>query len=266
MKRKTTRTFFHLLAITSFMLFLVGFILAVWDLMYPPKTVAFQSKKTEQPISSEEGLLLGLGDSQTRGIGDSKGLGYFGMVRNQLSKVTHGKSSAVNLAISGQTSNDLLKQMKQDKVLLMVQKAKWISITIGGNDLFRGSGGLEKINLEAAEKSRQQYEKNLKEILTLIYKQNPKALVFIFGLYNPFGDLDLKETSSSLVSQWNETIQKVTSKFDNAIIIPTFDLFQLNPSKYLYTDHFHPNEIGYERMATRLLQVLLDQVAEGGGK
>ncbi|SFJ41500.1 SGNH/GDSL hydrolase family protein [Thermoflavimicrobium dichotomicum] len=258
MNRKTFAYLLYSSAIVSFVILFIGFILAVWDLTHPSKSSALAAKKQIPTPQAQEGLFVGLGDSLTRGVGDSKGLGYFGLVREQLAKKNPGRISAVNLAINGQTSTDLVKQIQQEKVRILIAKARWITITIGGNDLFRGSGGLEKLDLKAAKKSREIYEKNLTTLFTEIRKLNSKATVFLFGLYNPFGDLADEKISSQLVAEWNETMQKVSARFNQIVVIPTFDLFQLEPGKYLYSDHFHPNDAGYQRMATRLLQVLED--------
>jgi lysophospholipase L1-like esterase len=207
-------------------------------------------------------MLIGLGDSLTRGIGDASGQGYFGMVKKALQEKNTSDFSAVNLAVSGSTSPELVKQVQQERVQELLKKANWVTITIGGNDLFRGSGRLEKIDEKAAEKARLTYAENLSQILTTIQQQNKEATIFIFGLYNPFGDLPEERRSSRLVAEWNETTHKVAARFDRVVVVPTFDLFQLQPSQYLYDDHFHPNQLGYERMAQRLLQVINDKPKE----
>lgn len=237
-------------------LLLTGFVFALKDLLYTPGS----KQKAIQPATpvsvAEGGLLLGLGDSLTRGIGDSQGMGYLAILKSEMQKNSKKPVSLVNLAISGQTSSQLVKQIKDPGITPLLKKAKWITLTIGGNDLFRGSGRLSKIDLASAEKSRKTYEKNLNAILTEIRKQNAIAPVFLFSLYNPFGDLSEKELSSRLVLEWNQTMIEVASKYPNVVIVPTFDLFQLNPKALLSTDHFHPNHEGYKRMAQRLLQVI----------
>jgi lysophospholipase L1-like esterase len=40
------------------------------------------------------------------------------------------------------------------------------------------------------------------------------------------------------------------------VLVPTYDLFELNANKYLYSDHFHPNQDGYERIAERIVQIM----------
>jgi lysophospholipase L1-like esterase len=238
------------------LLLATGFVFALNDLLFPAGTKQQISKPVPMVSIAEGGLLLGLGDSLTRGIGDPQGMGYLKRLKNEMEKNSKEPISLVNLAISGQTSSQLAKQIKEPSVTPLLKKAKWITLTIGGNDLFRGSGRLAKIDLKAAQKSRQTYEKNLDAILTEIRKHNANAPVFLFGLYNPFGDLAEKDLSSRLVQEWNQTMIQVAGKHPNVIVVPTFDLFQLNPKALLSSDHFHPNEEGYKRMAQRLLQVI----------
>lgn len=262
-QRKTLSAVIHVASILSFFLLASGFGLALRDHLQPQQAPDPITKtKTNLAAMQHGGMLVGLGDSLTRGVGDSSGQGYFGMVRQQLQKEADSNFSSVNLAISGSTSSQLVSQLQQNRVKELIQSAEWITITIGGNDLFRGSGRLEKIDLQSAEKSRTVYEKNVTNILTELRKQNPNATIFIFGLYNPFGDLPDEKTTSRLVADWNQTIHKVSAQFDRVVVVPTFDLFQLEPNRYLYSDHFHPNQQGYRRMADRLLQIIKDHPKE----
>lgn len=253
----------YLISILSLIGLAVGFVLALQDQITPQAKPLLQTPKNSQASIKEGGMLVGLGDSLTKGVGDSKGLGYFGLVKEDLRAKATQPVSAVNLAVSGQTSSELAKQIQQTQVRSIVKEADWITLTIGGNDLFRSSGRLEKIDEQAAEKSRIIYEKNLTFILSEIRKLNPDARIYLFGLYNPFGDLAEEKRSSRLAAEWNETMHKVSSQYEQVVVVPTFDLFQLQPNAYLYSDHFHPNEQGYSRMAARLLQVIYD-TPQGG--
>lgn len=256
--KRTLRAFIHIASVLSFLLLAFGFMLAVQEVIRPQKSPDPAKSKPKLASIQTGKMLVGLGDSLTRGVGDSSGQGYFGMVKKNLQKEAGPSFSAINLAISGQTSSQLVNQVKQNRVKEIVKSADWITITIGGNDLFRSSGRLEKIDEHAAEKSRVAYEQNLTVILSELRKQNPEAVIFLLGLYNPFGDLPEEKRSSRLVAEWNETMQKVSARFERVVVVPTFDLFQLKPKEYLYSDHFHPNRQGYERMAERLLQVMRD--------
>lgn len=248
----------NLLSLISLLLFVVGFSWAVTEIM--------GSATAPQPDENQEGdvspaapegkpLLLSFGDSLTRGTGDTTGQGYFGQVRSAL-REQDNDVSAVNLGIKGQTSSELREQMKQPRIRQLLDEASWVTLTIGGNDLFRGSGSLEAIDLKEAAVTREEYEANLEAILKAIRQENADVPVFIFGLYNPFGDLEDRKTTDALVREWNQTMEKMAADDPLVVIIPLFDLFQLNPDRYLYTDKFHPNNDGYQLMAARLLQAM----------
>lgn len=246
-------------AVLSFLLWLSGSLLALNELLIPKKS-SFLSvvPPQSQTKSIHGGMIVSLGDSLTRGIGDDTGKGYIGIIRDRLQKQSPNSFSLINLSVSGATSTDLRKQIMQADVHSLLKNAQMIPITIGGNDLFRGSGSLEQIDPTAAEIARKNYQDNLQAILSEIRKQNPTAPIFIFGLYNPFGDLEQARETTRLVHQWNETTQQVAANYSHVVMIPTYDLFQLTPNKYLFTDHFHPNKLGYTRMADRLEQVIQD--------
>lgn len=259
-KKKWLGTTIQITAILSLIVFATGFILGITNVLSPPTSNTLsKQEKASSSLASENGLLVGLGDSLTRGIGDEKGLGYIGLVRNQLQEASLNTSIQLsNLAISGQTSSELLEQLQQKQVQQLIQQSQWITVTIGGNDLKDSIEDLETIDLKQAEKNRKIFEKNLEQILKTIRSYNQKTPVFLFSLYNPYGDLSERELTSKTVLQWNETIQDISQKYTNIIVVPTFDLFQIQPTKYLSSDHFHPNHQGYQRMAERLMQIIKD--------
>ena len=51
-------------------------------------------------------------------------------------------------------------------------------------------------------------------------------------------------------------MEKLVAPYPNITVIPTYDLFLNHEEKFLYNDHFHPNQAGYERIAERIIQVL----------
>src|SRR5690606_25155288 len=171
------------------------------------------------PIVEKDRLLVGLGDSLTRGIGDEKGLGYIGIVHAQLQKkAPNSKILLTNLAISGQTSSDFMEQLKQKQVQQLIQQADWLPLTIGGNDLKASVANFQSINLKQAEENRKRFEKNLDAILTTIRTHNRQAPIFLFSLYNPYIDLADQELTSKLVLEWNETIQRIGQQHANIIV------------------------------------------------
>jgi lysophospholipase L1-like esterase len=264
-KKNGWNLFLQLLALASCLLLAIGFVLSLNNILRPPTTTAATKEVSSQPTPEpKQQSLVALGDSLTRGIGDEEGLGYIGIVQQQLTKQKQTVQLS-NLAISGQTSPELLQQLKQIQVQQTLAKAKWITLTIGGNDLKNSVENFTTLNTTKAAKNEKAYAQNLQQILTQIRTHNKTAPIFLFSLYDPYSDLGDRELTSKTVLAWNQTMQNTASKTSNVIIIPTFDLFQLNPGKYLSSDHFHPNHQGYQRFAARLLQVMQDTGVKNNG-
>lgn len=177
-----------------------------------------------------------------------------------------------NLGINGLTTSGLLPKLKEQGTRYVLGEADIILLSIGGNDLFQGADLLsgsqtgtagndgEAADLDPDEllEALPQAKKQLQQILEQIRKINPDALIIYVGLYNPFVDVkDLKVAGNQAVSEWNSAALTVINKYDNMTFVPTFDLFQHSLNKYLSTDHFHPNDQGYERIAERIVQGML---------
>lgn len=199
--------------------------------------------------------LLALGDSLTHGFGDASGKGYVGDVVDLLRR--QGRQvSQTNLGIDGLTSEGLVKELQQAQVARDVRSSNVIFISIGGNDL-NNAAGLPNIHLAKIASAEKQFQHNLNQILGTLQGWNPKAVILLVGLYNPYGDIVKARTQTNdIVSTWNQDELSIVSHYPHAAVVQTYDLFQLNPTKYLYVDHFHPNEAGYSLIATRIWQDL----------
>jgi lysophospholipase L1-like esterase len=93
-------------------------------------------------------------------------------------------------------------------------------------------------------------------VLKKLSETNPNALIVYNALYYPYLDLDKERQGPPIVQAFNKAAEDAANRYGNVIVVPTYDLFVLGGTKYLYTDHFHPNGDGYERMADRIAQVL----------
>ncbi len=207
--------------------------------------------------------IVALGDSLTMGVGDETGQGYVERVRGKVEKALDKPTFVVNnFAISGFRTYDILKNWKQKKDMNdSLAGADIILLTAGGNDLFESGQGVlsnseEGLNPDAAAKRMPKALGNLQTILAQIEKINKTARIFYVGLYNPFSDIDKDHQGGVLIQQWNMEAFKLASQYPNMTVVPTYDLFELNLNKYIYTDHFHPNKDGYERIANRIVDIL----------
>lgn len=249
-------------ALLSFLLFGTGFLFALDPHRIGPESQVVpgpdQSAPAPAPPLAPAGkrVVVTLGDSLTRGTGDANGLGYVGLIRQALEKQSGNQPIITNLAINGLESSGLLEQLKQAPARKLISQANLIMFTIGGNDLFHQAGGVYTIDRERLAETIKKLATNYTEILTQLRKLNPNATIVYLSLYNPFGDTEAAADTTSPVLEWNSKAAEIASHFPRVIVVPTYDLFVQKEKAYLYSDHFHPNSVGYERMAERILQAL----------
>ena len=257
-----------LITIASFCLFAYGFVSGVNDVLNPKASNLIKKTDVVAKEKNKMGTLqiVSLGDSLTRGVGDKEGIGYVGRMKEDLQKDYKQKIALTNLAVSGAKMPDLLKQIESSGAQYSIKQADVIVLTIGGNDLFPGWESLGKIDLETYRPDTETFQNEAKKIIEEIRKLNTDSPIFWLGLYNPFEDVEDLKGSSNIVVDWNASLEKLALNDKNVYITPTFDLFQNRGKDLLYSDHFHPNEVGYTYMAERLVQNVVSKLKlEQGG-
>ncbi|WP_439021083.1 SGNH/GDSL hydrolase family protein [Bacillus thuringiensis] len=257
-----------LITIASFCLFAYGFVSGVNDVLNPKASNLIKKNDVVAKEKKKTGTLqiVSLGDSLTRGVGDKEGIGYIGRMKEDLQKDYKQKVALTNLAVSGAKMPDLLKQIESSGTQYSIKQADVIVLTIGGNDLFPGWESLGKIDLETYRPDTETFQSEAKKIIEEIRKVNTDSPIFWLGLYNPFEDVEDLKGSSNIVVDWNASLEKLALTDKNVYITPTFDLFQNRGKDLLYSDHFHPNEVGYTYMAERLVQNVASKLKlEQGG-
>ena len=226
-----------------------------------PMSDEIQEVFQEEPELDEpkEVRIVGLGDSLTKGVGDQAKEGYIGYVSDQYFESDQNATVTLkNYAITGSETEDLLKRLEEETVRNGVQKADYIFLTIGGNDLF----GVVKnhfMNLDQQYFTIQKkiYLENLTTIFATIRNLNPEAPIYYTGLFNPFSEAfgDIPEMNE-IVDDWNQGSRSTVSDTPGATFVPVADLFLESDENLLYKDAFHPNEDGYHLMGDRIVSYL----------
>lgn len=256
-----------LTALAATFVLAVGLVLAVKIILNPP---AAQPGQADKPTSADhepwndDGYLdiVALGDSLTRGMGDATGLGYVGRLKNKLSGAEEVPVRLLNnLAVNGYRTDDLLADLDKPSVKDAVKRADLVLLTIGGNDLFRflreeEGADAEELTGEQMLAAIPEPSERLGQIMAALSEIRPEATIVYAGLYNPFSDLDQSRRMSVAVADWNARANRLAYGHPNLLFVPMADLFERHPDRYLYTDHFHPNGEGYERMAERIFAAL----------
>jgi lysophospholipase L1-like esterase len=260
-----------LTAVLSTVLLLAGFGYAVKDMLYP-KGEAFSGTANLPALpaagklsEAKEISVTAIGDSLTKGTGDSTGEGYVKQVISLL-KVKYPDAAVRlnnNLAVNGLKADRLAQLLATDKgYRFALKQANVILFTIGGNDLFQIAAGqsasqttgdldLNKLKAELPLGLQQ-----LTKAVKLLHGLNPNAQIVYVGLYNPFYDIPDFRAGSLQIQHWNEQAYAQLHQYSNMTLVPTFDLFENTISRYLSSDHFHPNHSGYAQIAARIVQSL----------
>ncbi|MEX2460341.1 MAG: GDSL-type esterase/lipase family protein [Paenibacillaceae bacterium] len=272
------------IAFISTLLFVFGFVYATQDIINPKPSGLNEDQTPTNTITElfpqGELTLLALGDSLTKGTGDLSGDGgYVGKTKKKLAELTKKPVNVVNEAVSGWRVDDLLNSLKRPNMQNLVRNADIVLLTIGGNNLNHASDNpievtnskaqatpapaetkaplvQSEINYREINKNLSAFEGKLDQILTKIAMLNPKAKIAYVGLYNPYYLQDSTKEGTVILQEWNLKANQIANRFPNMIVVPSFDLFQLEIKKYLYIDEFHPNSLGYERIANRVVQAL----------
>lgn len=180
-------------------------------------------------------------------ISERENYGYYGIL-GQINNY-----SVINRGISGDKTADLLSYLKvEDKDSTMTRshliKADVIHLSIGGNDLLQEdfSGLFYNLYTNKTAKIDElvgKATKNITEIITLIRKYNPNALLLVQNVYNPlYPDSPLidKETRDKIGEysdkQYRDLGDKMMKLFEKMFI----DNFKTSEKPFVYIDIFTP--------------------------
>lgn len=132
-----------LISIAATIILIFGFVYAVRDVINPQGESALTALPTQTAIPtaaiSEDARILALGDSLAKGTGDNTGSGFVKRTLDGLAD--HGGKAELmgNMGINGLTTAGLQSKLKEEGMQYALRQANVILLSIGGNDLFRGS-------------------------------------------------------------------------------------------------------------------------------
>ncbi|GHH98297.1 SGNH/GDSL hydrolase family protein [Neobacillus kokaensis] len=233
--------------------------------LHPEKKTAVQAfAPIPSDFSPRNLTVLSAGDSLTQGVGDSTGQGgYLPYLEMMLEKDKGIKEvDFYNYGVKGNRTTQLLKRLKSPELKPVLDKADLVILTIGGNDIMKVvRDHFSNLQLSDFIKEKETYRDHLTQIIQTIVQENPNASIVLVGMYNPFTKWfsHIKEMDK-IVSEWNKTGQSVIVNYPNAYFVEIDDLFLNTNENLFYTDHFHPNDKGYQLIAERLNEALGEQV------
>lgn len=221
---------------------------------------------------------VAIGDSLTEGIGDlTNSGGFVPLVAKDLQEQYHLNGVQTdNFGKNGDRSDQILKRIKKNETIQDgLATADVITLTVGGNDLMKViKGDIFRLTKDSFKRPLTSYQKEVDKLLTEIRKYNTDAPIYVLGIYNPFYLYfpDITEMQE-IVDNWNAGTEEIVKAEKNAYFIPINDLLykgvgdevgivssentmtsseevDIKNNALYEEDHFHPNNLGYQIMAS----------------
>lgn len=224
----------------------------------PASEAALPAPTPAPPAPSGTFLVVALGDSMTRGAGDTAG-GYPDRVARALRE--KGRPAVVeNLAVDGSETGDLLGKLKEPGLTRTLARGDLILLSTAGNDLTHSLRRASPAGSELAaplDDARTAAIANLRAILAAIREVNAAAPIRLLGLYDPSGDAGAaRRLEREALLKWNVALEETSFTVPDCLVVPIADLFEGRPDR-LATDRFHPGPAGYDEIAARVLSTLV---------
>ncbi|KUP06487.1 GDSL family lipase [Bacillus coahuilensis p1.1.43] len=212
----------------------------------------------------EDITIASIGDSLTEGVGDSKDQGgYIPYLDSQLEELRSiGDVTFHNLGKKGRTTSSMLKKLDDQEYIETLSQSQLIIVTVGGNDMMKVlERNFQNLSVAVFQREIDLYKNNLEKNIVRLREINPDAGIVLVGIYNPFLSFitNIQEVDEVL-TLWNKASEDVISQYDKTLFVDISELFIENGEEsILAEDYFHPNDVGYERMANQLFLALNEQ-------
>ncbi|AHF07864.1 GDSL family lipase [Desulfitobacterium metallireducens DSM 15288] len=194
-------------------------------------------------------MYLALGDSITTGYGVGSNQSFANLYYKNLLSFDPSLRY-INLGVNGLTSEELAAMVGQKRFHTLIAQAKFISLTIGSNDLLAVGKGLISGSGSNIDLILGNFNHNLRLIGGQIRAINPSVLVKVATIYNPLPPMD-KETDAfakGLVKAANHSILNQAREF-HFVVVPVAKALREREQLLLGPDHLHPNVGGHRLMA-----------------
>lgn len=193
---------------------------------------------------------LAIGDSLTEGIGANSPRQHFvAQLFRYLKHTDHCHFR--NWGISGMTSAECLQLVQNSAFQRLLPRLTHLTVTTGGCD-FIELYEKQKLSISEILKSSRMVQRNVRQILSLIRRQNPRLTVYLLGFYIPLPAYEMGiEQAKRFVQAMNRTYMNLCERFRVNMVNP-YPIF-LDRKEY-FSDEVHPNQTGYDELARLFIQ------------
>ncbi|MBB6453812.1 lysophospholipase L1-like esterase [Salirhabdus euzebyi] len=223
------------------------------------QTVTDVVEKAIEFLSKEEMNIVAIGDSLTEGIGDeTKSGGFVGILERRIDSANDIPITVSNYGKKGNRTDQLLIRLEEEEINHSIKEADLVLITIGANDIMKiVKENFLSLSYDDFSSELDHYQNRLEAIMNYIRRMNPSAHIYLVGLFNPFAQYfgDIPELDI-IVNDWNTRGRRVIEADHNATFIPIKDVFQNTEDHLFSADNFHPNALGYEKIADRVMEYI----------
>ncbi|MBT2755008.1 SGNH/GDSL hydrolase family protein [Mesobacillus foraminis] len=204
--------------------------------------------------------IVAVGDSLTKGVGDSKEQGgYLPYLANLLDNESGVKEVSVqNYGVKGHRTDQLIERLGKPAIREAIGEADMVTVTVGGNDMMKIiRENFLSLELSLFQSEKSAYASRVRKTIELIRSANPDVAIVLIGFYNPFFQwFSNIQEMNDIVDEWNEAGSSVVDEYPNAVFVDIDDLFLDNGESLLFDDNFHPNDRGYQLIAERVYEEL----------
>lgn len=213
-------------------------------------------------FNNNKSHIVAIGDSLTRGVGDTtEGGGYVGILERTINNEGERNVTIDHFGKRGSRSDQLYKRLDEPEITAAIGDADMVLITIGANDIMKVlKDNVTNLTMEPFNAEQKHYKKRLQAIIDKIQSVNAHADIYLIGFYNPFEQyFQHIEELDTIVNNWNDVSANIAAENDAVTFIPTADLFVDSDVALFADDHFHPNYLGYYRIARRVLEYITEE-------
>ena len=219
------------------------------------------------PLVAKE-VIVAIGDSITQadthwtvqGHKNTIQGGWVTRLGNLLEDDFPGKYEVVNKGINGDTALGIFDRLYKDVILL---KPDIVIIAIGTNDIFGNLG-------TAPNSTPDSYQTVMTRVFEKLQQDLPNTPVYVMGMttvlrkyaHMRFGNfLPLQEDLKTFFNNYNKVLKKLAQGFERYYVdLPSQWPEEIEESWEFYADGIHPNDAGYDLIATILYDTLRSTV------